>query len=110
MQREDNIYDFGDLKLDFDTHECYVNGKEISLTSKEYNILKLLVENPRKVFPASQIFETVWKTTCMENDAKTVMVYISTLRKKLEENPNEPKYIISVRGVGYKFNQNFTAK
>ena len=110
VQREDNIYDFGDLKLDFDTHECYVNGKEISLTSKEYNILKLLVENPRKVFPASQIFETVWKTTCMENDAKTVMVYISTLRKKLEENPNEPKYIISVRGVGYKFNQNFTAK
>ena len=110
VQREDNIYDFGDLKLDFDTHECYVNGNEISLTSKEYNILKLLVENPRKVFPAAQIFETVWKTTCMENDAKTVMVYISTLRKKLEENPNEPKYIISVRGVGYKFNQNLTAK
>ncbi len=106
----DNVYDFGDLKIDFDTHECTAYGKEVSLTSKEYEILKLLVENPRKVFPAAQIFEIVWKTSCMKNDAKTVMVYISTLRKKLEENPNEPKIIISVRGVGYKFNQNLKRK
>lgn len=104
------VYEFDSLKIDFDTHECSVNGKEVSLTSKEFNILKLLIENPRKVFPASQIFETVWKTTCMENDSKTVMVYISNLRKKLEENPNEPKFIISVRGVGYKFNQNLIPK
>ncbi len=109
-QHLDNVYDFGDLKIDFDTHECTAYGKEVSLTSKEFKILKLLVENPRKVFPATQIFETVWKTNCMKNDAKTVMVYISTLRKKIEENPNEPKIIISVRGVGYKFNQNLTRK
>lgn len=109
-QQLDNIYDFGSLKVDFDTHECTSYGKEISLTSKEFDILKLLIENPRKVFPASQIFETVWKTNCMENDTKTVMVYISTLRKKIEENPNDPKFIISVRGVGYKFNQSLTTK
>ena len=109
VQREDNIYDFGRMKIDFDTHECHIEGNAVNLTSKEYEILKLLVENPRKVFPAAQIFETVWKTNCMENDTKTVMVYISNLRKKLEENPNEPKYIISVRGVGYKFNQNLTS-
>ncbi|MGI6766190.1 MAG: response regulator transcription factor [Lentihominibacter sp.] len=86
-QHLDNVYDFGDLdfgdlKIDFDTHECTAYGKEVSFTSKEFKILKLLVENPRKVFPATQIFETVWKTNCMKNDAKTVMVYISTLRKK----------------------------
>ncbi len=109
-QQVENIYDFGSLKVDFDTHECTAYGKEINLTSKEFDILKLLIENPRKVFPASQIFETVWKTNCMENDTKTVMVYISTLRKKIEENPNDPKFIISVRGVGYKFNQNLTTK
>ena len=110
VQQIDNIYDFGSLKIDFDTHECTANGKEVNLTSKEFEILKLLIENPRKVFPATHIFETVWKTTCMENDSKTVMVYISTLRKKLEDNPNDPKFIISVRGVGYKFNQNLTSK
>lgn len=98
-------YEMDGLKIDFDTHECFVEGREISLTSKEFEILKLLVEHPRKVFPATQIFETVWKTNCMENDSKTVMVYISTLRKKLEKNPNDPHYIISIRGVGYKFNQ-----
>lgn len=106
----DNIYDFGELVIDFDTHECSSYGKEVNLTSKEFEILKLLVQNPRKVFPAAQIFETVWKTTCMESDIRTVMVYISTLRKKLEKNPNEPKLIISVRGVGYKFNQNLILK
>ena len=90
--------------MDFDTHECLVDDEEINLTSKEFDILSLFIKHPRKVFPAAQIFETVWKSSCLENDAKTVMVYISTLRKKLEKN-NTPNYIISVRGVGYKFNQ-----
>lgn len=106
--RTNNIYEFEGLKVDFDTHELFIRGEEISLTTKEFEILKLLIENPRKVFPASQIFESVWKTSCMGNDAKTVMVYISTLRKKLEQHPDSPSYIISVRGVGYKFNQSLS--
>ncbi|MDO4545513.1 MAG: response regulator transcription factor [Bacillota bacterium] len=108
VENENNIYEFEGLKVDFDTHELFVCGEEINLTTKEFEILKLLIENPRKVFPASQIFESVWKTNCMENDSKTVMVYISTLRKKLEQNPESPDYIISVRGVGYKFNQSLS--
>lgn len=99
------VYEFGKFKIDFSTHECLVGGKEVNLTSKEFEVLKLLMDNPRKVFPASQIFETVWKTDCMENDAKTVMVYISTLRKKLKHGAGDPEFIINVRGVGYKFNQ-----
>ena len=77
-EAEASLYEYDGLKIDFD---------------------------PRKVFPAAQIFETVWKTTCMENDTKTVMVYISTLRKKLERKNHDTNYIVSVRGVGYKFNQ-----
>lgn len=100
-----NVYEIENLTVDFDTHELTVNGEPVSLTSKEFEILKLLIQNPRKVFPASQIFESVWKTNCMANDSKTVMVYISTLRKKLEHNDNNVNYIVSVRGVGYKFNQ-----
>lgn len=94
-----------DLRLDLESHECFVRGEEVSLTSKEFDILCLLIRHPRKVFPASQIFESVWKTSCMENDTKTVMVYISTLRKKLEPYEDSPSYITNVRGVGYKFNQ-----
>lgn len=95
----------GDLRVEFDSHECFVRDEPVSLTSKEFDILKLLIQNPRKVFPASQIFESVWKTSCMENDTKTVMVYISTMRKKLELYDDSPSYIANVRGVGYKFNQ-----
>ncbi|MBQ9015327.1 MAG: response regulator transcription factor [Firmicutes bacterium] len=99
------ILEAGDMKLDLESHECHIRGNEVNLTSKEFDILKLLIEHPRKVFPAAQIFESVWKTSCMENDSKTVMVYISTLRKKLEPYDDSPSYITSVRGVGYKFNQ-----
>lgn len=102
---QENIYELDGLTVDIDAHEIFAHGEAISITTKEFEILKLLLENPRKVFSAQQIFESIWKTTCMENDAKTVMVYISTLRKKLETKENGPKYIISVRGVGYKFNQ-----
>ncbi len=98
------IYKFDDLTVDFEAYEIFVKGKSVSATTKEFEILKLLIENPRKVFSATQIFESVWKTICMDNDTKTVMVYISNLRKKIETNPEKPRYIISVRGVGYKFN------
>lgn len=105
-----NTAEFGNVKIDFDTHECFIEGEEVKLTSKEFDILRLFIDNPRKVFPAEQIYETVWKTTCLENDARTVMVYISTLRKKLESGKESPNYIISVRGVGYKFNQSLLEK
>ena len=104
-EAESSLYEYEGLKIDFDTHDLFLDDEPVSLTSKEFEILKLLIQHPRKVFPASQIFETVWKTNCMENDTKTVMVYISTLRKKLERKNHDTNYIVSVRGVGYKFNQ-----
>ncbi|MEG2322788.1 MAG: response regulator transcription factor [Anaerovoracaceae bacterium] len=103
--RPGSLYELEGLTVDFDIHELLVDGNQVSLTTKEFEILRLLIENPRKVFSANQIFESIWKTNCMENDTKTVMVYISTLRKKLDSD--DRKYIISVRGVGYKFNQSF---
>ncbi len=102
---ENNIREFEGLTVDLDTHEVFLEGNPVSITTKEFEILRLLIENPRKVFSAQQIFETVWKSTCMESGAKTASVHISTLRKKLESHPASPQYIITVRGVGYKFNQ-----
>lgn len=102
---EDQKYKFDDYTIDFDSYELLHDGKEINITTKEMEILRLLISNPRKVFSVKQIFEAVWKTVYMENDSNTVMVYIRNIRKKIEKDPNKPKYIINVRGVGYKFNQ-----
>ena len=100
-----NVYKLDDLRMDFDTYEITLGGEEINLTGREFDVLRLLVENPRKIFSSTQIFEAVWKTASMESDIKTVVVYISTIRKKLHDDPNNPRFITSVRGVGYKFNQ-----
>ena len=105
IETGNSVYEFDGFFIDFEAHELSINGRQIALTTKEFEILRLLVENPRKVFSTERIFETIWKTSCMDNDTKTVMVYISNIRKKIEANPNNPRYILNVRGVGYKFNQ-----
>ncbi len=99
------IYTIDNLKLDLDTHEVFVNDHLINVTTKEFEILKLLAENPKKVYSTKQIYEIIWKTNCIDSDVKTIMVYISTLRKKLSEHDEDHEYIVSVRGMGYKFNQ-----
>lgn len=103
-QEIEEIYQPPGLMVNLSTHEVFSNNKPVSLTLKEFEILKILIQNPRRVFSVDQLFEMVWKTETLEGDARTIMVYISNLRKKIETNPDCPKYIISVRGVGYKFN------
>jgi DNA-binding response OmpR family regulator len=88
------------------TREVMAEGQLANLTAKEFDILKLLITNPKRIFTTDQLFESAWKLHSLDGDSRTVMVYISTLRKKIEINPNNPKYILSVRGVGYKFNHN----
>lgn len=100
----ESIYNLPGLKVNLTTHEVLVNNIPVSLTAKEFEILKILLENPKQVFSMEQLFEMAWKTDSLEGDAKTIMVYISNIRKKLETNSKNPKYILSVRGVGYKFN------
>ncbi len=105
-QEEDEIHEFSGLMVNMTTREVKVDGSFVNLTAKEFDILKVFIKNPRRIFTTEQMFEAAWKTSSLEGDARTVMVYISTLRKKLEYNPQNPKYIISIRGVGYKFNHN----
>ena len=101
---QNEILEFPGLSVNLQTREVFSDGQPISLTAKEFDILKLFVENPKRIFTADQIFELIWKTNSLEGDSRTVMVYISTLRKKLEKNGDGSKYIVSIRGVGYKFN------
>lgn len=97
-------YGYGALLVDAELYQVSLDGVEISLTPKEFQILLTLISQPKRVFSMEQLFEIVWKTDSLKGDARTVMVYISNLRKKIEPEEGGTKYIINIRGVGYKFN------
>ncbi len=86
-----------------DTNGCRVikNGKEIELTAREFEILKHLAENTGRVISRERLYETVWGEDSFGCD-NTMMVHIRHLREKLEDNPTKPKYIITMKGLGYK--------
>ncbi|EGL17826.1 MULTISPECIES: response regulator transcription factor [unclassified Paenibacillus] len=92
----------GDLKLDPKTFTLTKDGEEIALTAKEFELLKFFMTNPEQVFTKTQIFRQVWNSDYLEDD-NTVMVHIRKLRKKIEEDPSDPKRIVTVWGIGYKF-------
>jgi len=101
---EDYLINYPDLKININTHTVVANYKVISLSYIEFSILALLAGNPDRVFYKSQIFNNIWDTnSILMGDDKTVTVHISNLRKKIEVDPLRPKYIITVRGIGYKF-------
>jgi DNA-binding response OmpR family regulator len=94
----------GDLELNMGTYEVNVAGVSKALTSKEFAILKLFMDNPSRVFTKAQIFENVWKEESLSDD-NTVMVHINRLRSKIEENSSNPVYIQTVWGFGYKLGE-----
>lgn len=100
-KKKDEI-DIGNLSINVATHEVIVDGKEVKLTPREFDILELLARNKGIVFSIEKIFESVWKEDYYESD-NTVMVHIRKIREKIEMNPRKPQYIKTVWGVGYKF-------
>lgn len=92
----------GNITIDFETYMVVKNGKQIKLTSKEFAILQLLMNNPKKVFTKEQLYAKVWKDDYI-SDENAVNVHISRIRNKIEDNPREPIYILTVWGIGYKF-------
>jgi DNA-binding response OmpR family regulator len=92
---------YKDINLNRETKEVYVNDKEIILTAREFNILELLLNNPKKVFSKANLFESVWEEEYLCDD-NTVNVHMSNLRNKLKKaNPKED-YIETIWGMGYK--------
>lgn len=80
-----------------------VNGEEIVLTPKEYDILYFLANNRGEIFTKEQIYRAVWEDEYLMDDSN-IMSFIRKLRKKIEPNPDAPKFILTVWGIGYKFN------
>lgn len=90
------------LSINIETHEVKVDGREVKLTPREFDILELLVRNKGIVFSIEKIYEKVWREDFFESN-NTVMVHIRKIREKIEEDSRNPKYIKTVWGVGYKF-------
>ena len=89
------------LELDIDSRQVHVNGKEVNLTIREFNILELLIANPNKVFTRANLFESVWKDNFMGDD-NTVNVHVSNLRSKISKVDKVNEYIQTVWGIGFK--------
>lgn len=96
-----SILEHGNLKLNLENYTLIKNDEVIDLRPKEFEILKLLFENPNKVFTKAQIFNSVWGQEYMGDD-NTVMVHIKRLRNKIEDDKTTPKYIETVWGIGYR--------
>ena len=97
-------YDKGGLKIDFATYEVFVRGKPVKLTLKEFELLKYLVQNPNRVLSRDQLLDRVWGDDTFVTP-RTVDVHIRRLRKAVEKDDSRPKWILTLRGVGYKFDE-----
>jgi len=90
-------------RVDLVRHVAMVRGVPVSLTRSEFQLLRLLVGRPGEVFPRRQIMEELWQTE-FDGDERACDVHISNLRQKVERDPQNPELVLTVRGVGYKFN------
>lgn len=98
---EHKVYEYGDVKFDLSNYIVTKGGNELTLTAKEIKILQLLFENPNKVFTKVNIYDSVWGDEFV-SDYNTVTVHMRRLRSKIENDPNNPKLIETVWGIGYR--------
>lgn len=91
----------GDLELDLVARTLYKNNQAIKLTATEYNLMQLLAKNHGRVLTHQYLLKTIWGLT-YQDETQYLRVFIGTLRKKIEENPNAPKHLITESGVGYR--------
>jgi DNA-binding response OmpR family regulator len=94
---------FGDLQINENTHEVRIAGTLLDLTSKEFALLSFIASTPRQVYTRSQLLEHVWASSSEWQNEATVTEHIRRLRAKIEVDPDHPKWIKTVRGVGYRF-------
>jgi len=92
----------GDVRLDVGAHRVYKKDRELTLTQKEYDLLHTLMSHAGQVVSRSELLDHVWDVEWM-GDTRTLDVHIRWVREKVEEDPSQPRYIQTVRGVGYRF-------
>ena len=92
----------GKMRVDVEGRRVYIDGREIRLTSKEFDLLELLITNPDKVYSREELMKLVWGVD-YPGDVRTVDVHVRRLREKIETNPSEPRYVHTKWGTGYFF-------
>ncbi len=97
------ILEFDGLRIDEQARVVALNGEEIEMTPKEFDLLAFLARSPRQVFSRSQLLEQVWDSSAEWQDPSTVTVHVRRLRRKLETDQENPRWITTVWGVGYRF-------
>ena len=98
----ENMLTIGSISLDLAARNAYHAGQLVDLTAKEFDVIEFLMRNPNRVYSRENLLDTIWAYE-YRSDIRTVDVHIRRLREKLEENPAEPKYIMTKWGVGYYF-------
>ncbi len=94
---------FDGLELDPSARELHVHGRPVALTAKEFDLLVYLASHPRQVFSRAQLLERVWDSSADYQDPATVTVHVRRIRNKIEADPEQPRWIATVWGVGYRF-------
>jgi len=97
---DEGVLDFGRLVVDVRAHEVRVDGTPVAMPAREFALLRLFAEHPRQVFSRDRLFELGWESF---GDRSTVTTHIRRLRERIEQDPAEPRYIVTVWGVGYRF-------
>ncbi len=99
---DDQVLEVGEVTLDVARHRVWVRGQEVQLRRKEFDLLTLLMENAGRVLTREVLIDRVWGSDYV-GDTKTLDVHIKRLRSRIEEQPSTPRWIVTVRGVGYRF-------
>ena len=100
---DDAVLEAGTVRMDVDRHTVSVSGREISMPLKEFELLELLLRNAGRVLTRGQLIDRVWGSDYF-GDTKTLDVHIKRIRSRIEETPSEPTMLVTVRGLGYRFN------
>lgn len=100
--KSNEVIEIRGLKIDKTAHRVYVNGEEKAFTTKEFDLLTFLAENPNHVFKKEELFNKIWDMESL-GDIATVTVHIKKIREKIEFNTSKPQYIETIWGVGYRF-------
>jgi DNA-binding response OmpR family regulator len=100
---EGEAFDFGRLRVDCATREVTVDGRDVAMTAREFDLLAFMVQSPRRVFSREQLLSNVWESSTAWQDPATVTEHIRRIRRKIEDDPDSPRWLVTVRGIGYRF-------
>jgi DNA-binding response OmpR family regulator len=101
-QKGEDSYQFGDVEVDFTSCQVQKSGKLVGLTATELKLLRVFVENRGKVLSLDEIIQKVWGKDVFLSD-RVVYTHVNNLRGKIEANPSKPRFVVSLRGLGYRF-------